>query len=708
MGERFVWRINEGEYEEFVRWYYGAYAKAKKVRPGKMDFHDLREETEFVMEAEYLLIKSGNRAVYLLYRAIGEIYETEHLIVFFDMMAFQAVPKRVFRDKERLESWRRQLEARRRRAGDERVPFSLLEEEAKQEGRLVGRYVRTVEEVKEEYRLLGRRKKAMEQMRKPGIFPYRLIGEQMVLWGRDGILECSEQAVVLHRYEGIKCAKTGNGTLLLEENDAASILIPLDAVGDAAGANGFVRELNLRRRAGSQSITLKQKKVPFRAKWEIPKSPALIGVLSVVCLVTVALVLWKGHFTGFYENRASGGGGEKQEAEAVTGDMGMLAVEPLMVTIPDDTQFDLRQEDGTFVSSGLFYSMNLPAGEWTWNVGGINYMDYFRSDWATVMVSSGETGKAAGYDIRDGIPETKEEYKKNFGQEGSEIVEYSLGESGSYTVVRREIRWGGAGTEKTNAGISIELGVFGETDYYNLVISLKDESEMHVEMARKMRESFRLVDTRAGIGRELKEAVFQGYYGKNVYMTSCLVLMEREMTREEIEAGLVKVKELPDTGSFFHVSCDALAARTKDSKWLGIDCGSLQQNCRKSMAKAVAKIFQSEVVLYDEFDGDLLMAAYSSADGKRAYERATAGDWLILESEFKCYGKEQEFPEDLLKYMDLTAEEAEAVWKSEDYIFQMDKWIEIMSHMTKTPVPEEFVGLYDIKALDENFEIIKK
>ena len=31
----------------------------------------------------------------------------------------------------------------------------------------------------------------------------------------------------------------------------------------------------------------------------------------------------------------------------------------------------------------------------------------------------------------------------------------------------------------------------------------------------------------------------------------------------------------------------------------------------------------------------------------------------ILESEFECYGKEQEFPEDILKYMDLTKEKAE-------------------------------------------------
>lgn len=37
-----------------------------------------------------------------------------------------------------------------------------------------------------------------------------------------------------------------------------------------------------------------------------------------------------------------------------------------------------------------------------------------------------------------------------------------------------------------------------------------------------------------------------------------------------------------------------------------------------------------------------------------------------MESEFECYGKGQEFPEDILKYMDLTKEEAEAIWTDPD------------------------------------------
>ena len=42
-----------------------------------------------------------------------------------------------------------------------------------------------------------------------------------------------------------------------------------------------------------------------------------------------------------------------------------------------------------------------------------------------------------------------------------------------------------------------------------------------------------------------------------------------------------------------------------------------------------------------------------------------------MESEFECYGKEQEFPEDILKYMDLTKEEAEAIWNETHYKVSM-------------------------------------
>lgn len=50
--------------------------------------------------------------------------------------------------------------------------------------------------------------------------------------------------------------------------------------------------------------------------------------------------------------------------------------------------------------------------------------------------------------------------------------------------------------------------------------------------------------------RELEEKIFHGYYGRNIYMTSCLVLMDREMTTEEIEACLDQVKKIKNTSMF--------------------------------------------------------------------------------------------------------------------------------------------------------------
>lgn len=76
-----------------------------------------------------------------------------------------------------------------------------------------------------------------------------------------------------------------------------------------------------------------------------------------------------------------------------------------------------------------------------------------------------------------------------------------------------------------------------------------------------------------------------------------------------------------------------------------------------------------------------------------SFRRTSAADekW-ILESEFRRYGKEQ----------------AEAIWKSGDYIFQMDKRAEITGHMTKIPVQEEFIERYDLGALDERFQVIRE
>ena len=67
----------------------------------------------------------------------------------------------------------------------------------------------------------------------------------------------------------------------------------------------------------------------------------------------------------------------------------------------------------------------------------------------------------------------------------------------------------------------------------------------------------------------MEDEVFHGYYGKNYVMTNCLVLLEEDLSQEEIGDCLELVKKI-DTGFFGVKSGDALAARTKDSPWLGI------------------------------------------------------------------------------------------------------------------------------------------
>ena len=102
------------------------------------------------------------------------------------------------------------------------------------------------------------------------------------------------------------------------------------------------------------------------------------------------------------------------------------------------------------------------------------------------------------------------------------------------------------------------------------------------------------------------------------------------------------------------------------------------------------------MILYDEFDGDLLMVAYCSKDQKHSCQRATSFHKDILEQEFQCYGAEQKFPEELLQYMDLSMEEASAIWE------------DMASHMTRMPVPREFIGMWDIAAFGDGFEVIRQ
>ena len=114
------------------------------------------------------------------------------------------------------------------------------------------------------------------------------------------------------------------------------------------------------------------------------------------------------------------------------------------------------------------------------------------------------------------------------------------------------------------------------------------------------------------------------------------------------------------------------------------------------------------MILYDEFDGDLLMVAYCSKDQKHSCQRATSFHKDILEQEFQCYGAEQKFPEELLQYMDLSMEEASAIWEDMDVVFQIEKGEALASHMTRMPVPREFIGMWDIAAFGDGFEVIRQ
>lgn len=525
-------QLDETEYKEFLRWYLETYVKLRKARAGRMDFSYLKEAAELEAGEEFIYVKRGGRKAWLLYGAVDRLYETEGLFLFYDMKEFQAVPKRSFGSSKEAEEWRLAFERKIRELGKMRISFQeILEACGGRHGKgsfVPCRYIRQIEEVEAEYGLLKVSRREMEHRRRLGTFPYRMIGEQMAAAGKNGIVEASERAVVLHSYESITGAFYSKRTLYLAQADGEGIFIPLAALGGLSGAENLMRICDARCRFNNPAFRLRKKGVPFFIKWNIPgKAVLAAGVLMI----------------------------------------------------------------GTAVCAAVAGTM-------------------------------------------------------------------------------RDASWRTAGSIMTEPAIGLEPAIGMESG-----IKMEPES-------------------------------WNGYYGSDTYMTSCLVLMDHAMSDEEIGEKLTEVKKIRN-GVFF-LECDALAARTPDSRWLGIDCASIQENCTKETARAVSRIFGAEVILYDEFDGDLLMVAYSDADQKRVYQRATAESKRLLETEFQCFGEEQEFPEDLLAYMDITKEEADAIWKGSDAVFQMEKWEEITGHMTKMPVPEEFVGLYDIGALDGRFRVIKR
>ncbi len=86
-----------------------------------------------------------------------------------------------------------------------------------------------------------------------------------------------------------------------------------------------------------------------------------------------------------------------------------------------------------------------------------------------------------------------------------------------------------------------------------------------------------------------------------------------------------------DTGFFGAKAGMRWRPGQRDSPWLGIDSQSLQENCTMENARKVSKIFKSDVILYDEFDGDLRWLPYSDKHQKHVYQRATSITKEILD-----------------------------------------------------------------------------
>lgn len=688
-----TYRLDQGEYREFVRWYDKIYLKNKEARWGSIDFTNLLEQTTMRLEEEFLLIRSETIHLRMFISAVSELHETERLIIFFNLKEFWAIPKKALGSEEAV-LWKQELESRRRTDKNRCFSFAELEHGFAERNVRTYRWIRTVEEVVAACLPLGFSKRELKQQRKLNLFPYRFVGEQLLAVEAEALLYYSERAVVICSYgEFAQAFHTETNLYLLRQNKTG-IIVPLAALGGLSGAEELVRLCRENGGIREGTLRLKKRKNPPLSKWNLPWLPYAAAGLAVALLCAAG--------AGAVRDRLQEADSGKH-AQSSEGTENQFPAE-YTVMVPDDTVFDEKMEDNTFVSSNLFYKLTLPEGEWEAGQDVNNSNDLLTSDWGTIRVSSNPVIDLPGIDIKKRVPRTREAYLANFGgTSGMEVLSYSAVDSGDSLIIRREVR-----SQVNGGGYCAEIDIWGPSESYQLSVLPKEDTKETIQAAGAVLDSFRIVDTSAGICREMEEKIFHGYYGRNVYMTSCLVRMDRKMSREEIEDCLDKLKKIKKTVAFTDVHSDTLAVRAEGSSWLGIDCPSIQQNCYKDVAKKAAKIFQSDVILYDEFDGDLLMVAYSDAEQKHAYQRAASFNKEVLEQEFGCRGKEQELPAFLLDYIDISQEEAEAIWKEADVVFQMEKWQELTSHMTKLPVPEEFIGLYDTEALDEGFEVIKR
>lgn len=706
VGEQICFRLSEQEYKGFLRWYKKDFLKEKdqgRIRP---DVSNLREECCIAMEKEAIRIRTENTDIWLLYSALTEVHRQNGLILFFGQKEFWAVPERVLGGDEEARQWFGCLRTKCAENRDRRIPMGDIEEACRAKNVPFCCYTRSVDQIADACRALGLPWGNLQKLRKAALFPYRYAGVQLLALEGDGIYEYGERSVVRHAYGDFEKAVYTPAHVCLMKGRGGAVILPMAPLEQMGGMEMLLRACNERRTGKPMGLYPKRVRVPA-GKWGKGRR-ILAGAGAVAVLGLTVWGIWTagGMRTAEHGNKAAG---KTQDG--------------IMITVPDDTVFDQVGADGTYVSSGLYYQIRLPKEEWTLQ-GSRDFGDILVSEWGRILVRGYREQPRIFAIVGMDTPRTKEEYiRRTQGGPGvtddfmPEVLEYTYRKEKADEIVRKEIRYkadassgqiyGEGEYEEGTYQYSVELSVMGPDYFYTATVCPREETPESIGEARQVLDSFRLLDTSVGICKEMEDEVFHGYYGTNYVMTNCLVLLEEDLSAEEIGDCLEMVKKM-DAGFLGVKSGDALAARTKDSPWLGIDSQSLQESCTGENAGKVSKIFKSDVILYDEFDGDLLMVAYSDKQQKHVYQRATSFNKEILESEFGCYGKEQEFPEDLLKYMDLTKEEAEAIWTDPEAIFQMDKWYEIVSHMTKMPVPEEFIGIRDYKDFKDGFEIIRR
>lgn len=745
-------RLNEEEYGEFRRWFKKVFLTGREERCAKLDFSNLKLDTQMWVGEEWIHIRAGQTDLRLLYSAVTELCRLPRLILFYAQKEFWAVPVRVLGCEERAREMFEFIDQKRRWDRDGRVP---LEEAAKGcDGRdkVCWYYTRSVDQMIDAYGALGRRAGQMEKLRRLSIFPYRYVGVQVLALAEDGLYEDGEKWTARHAYEDLERVSCTRKCVYLIKSGGDVILVPLEPLGGQEGMERLVEACNRKRSRELPPLRPKRMmELNLKSSFGMGRRGGRAAI-AAACAVILGVVIWNGAIGGKRAATDAGGNGhavgdsagqaagdragqaaEGRDGQAsgdrsgqAAGDSAGQALpeeEGLVITAPDDTVFDQVGEDGVLVSSGQFYQITLPEGQWEQR-GGLDSVDYLESRWGKVIVRGFRDQNHFLMMMGMKVPKTKEDYIRrmtdndSYGAENMpEVVEYTYREGRDGIAVRMETRFKNPAYENPDYAetehkteeyqYKLELSLTSPEYFYTVTAIPEKETGKSIEEARKILDSFRVLDTSSGICRKMEEETFHGYYGKNVVMTNCLVFLDRDISAKEIGDGLELVKQI-HRGIFDSGNGEALAARSKDSPWLGIDCRGLQQNCTKENAKKVEKIFRSDVILYDEFDGDLLMVAYCDKEGRHADQRATSFDKETLQSEFQCYGQEQEFPEELLKYMDLTAQEAEAIWKDEEAVFQIDKLYELASHMTNPPVPMEFIGMVDYDVLKDGFEIIRK